>query len=78
MQNLCIQGLFLTAASVGSGGAYAPFHRSEYFNLSCHCLSHSSRDCIGRGIIKSHKAKQEKAREKQRQEEEQEIEDYDE
>lgn len=30
-----------------SGDAYAPFHRSEYFNLSCHCLSHSSRDCIG-------------------------------
>ena len=32
---------------VSSGDAYAPFHRSEYFNLSCHCLSHSSRDCIG-------------------------------
>ena len=32
---------------VSSGDAYAPFHRSEYFNLSCHCLSHSGRDCIG-------------------------------
>ena len=67
----------MTAAFVGSGDAYAPLYRSEYFNLSCHCLSHSSRDCIGRGVIKSRKAKGEETREKQRQEEEQEIEDYD-
>lgn len=39
--------MFLTAAFVGGGDAYAPLYRSEYFNLSCHCLSHSSRDCIG-------------------------------
>jgi len=71
-------GLVSDTAFVGSGGAYALFHRSEYFNLSCHCLSHSSRDCIGSGDHQIPQRQAGRSPGKQRQEEEQKIEDYDE